>query len=171
MERSIEILRNKKPGKLKVGVIGTRSAVESGVYSRNIAFLDSRVKVYMAACPLFVHLVEEGRQKKPETAMIIKKYLHPLKVRQIDALLCGCAHDALLKPIIQRKIGKRVPIIDASETIVEKLTMFLNNTPDFDQKLTKNGTAEFYVSDSTERFAAVAKAILKRDVRLKLLRP
>ncbi|MEJ2656501.1 MAG: glutamate racemase [Desulfobacterales bacterium] len=80
-----------------VGIIGTRATVKSGIYEKKIKKMKPEAKVYSVACPLLVPLVEEGWMKKPETMMIIKKYLLPLKVRQIDTLILGCTHYPLLK--------------------------------------------------------------------------
>ncbi|MCP4215293.1 MAG: glutamate racemase, partial [bacterium] len=100
-----------------IGVIGTRATINSGIYEKKIRQIDPEIRIYPASCPLLVPLVEEGWLKRPETVMIVKKYLHPLKVRQIDTLILGCTHYPILKKIIQRKIGKKVSLIDSSEAI------------------------------------------------------
>ncbi|MDY6955078.1 MAG: glutamate racemase, partial [Thermodesulfobacteriota bacterium] len=89
----------------RVGVIGTRATVNSGVYEAHIKAERPDMEVYSAACPLLVPLVEEGWLKRGETRRIVKKYLHPLKMRQIDMLILGCTHYPPLKDIIQAKIG------------------------------------------------------------------
>ncbi|MFA9498011.1 MAG: glutamate racemase, partial [Deltaproteobacteria bacterium] len=137
---------------LTIGVIGTRATVKSGIYEHKIMALKPDAKVYSAACPLLVPLVEEGWMKKPETVMIIKKYLHPLKVRQIDTLILGCTHYPLLKDKIQRKIGKRVHIIDSSIAIAENVKFFLDTHPEVDKQLSKNNAFRLFVSDITEQF-------------------
>ncbi|MDP7416500.1 MAG: glutamate racemase, partial [Desulfobacterales bacterium] len=78
--------------KLMIGVIGTRTTIESGIYEEKIKQMSPEAKVYSMACPLLVPLVEEGWIKKPETTMIIKKYLHPLKAKQVDTLILGSTH-------------------------------------------------------------------------------
>ncbi len=95
--------------------------IKSGIYEKKIKAINPDAKVYSAACPLLVPLVEEGWMQKPETVMIIKKYLQPLKVRQIDTLILGCTHYPLLKKSIQRKIGKKVSIIDSSIAVAAKI--------------------------------------------------
>jgi glutamate racemase len=151
---------------LTIGVIGTRATVKSGIYEHKIMALKPDAKVYSAACPLLVPLVEEGWMKKPETVMIIKKYLHPLKVRQIDTLILGCTHYPLLKDKIQRKIGKRVHIIDSSIAIAENVKFFLDAHPEVDKQLSKNNAFRLFVSDITEQFEKTARATLKRNVHL-----
>ena len=152
--------------KLRVGVIGTRATVKSGIYEKKITAMHPEAKVYSAACPLLVPLVEEGWLKKPETVMIIKKYLHPLKVRQIDTLILGCTHYPLLKDKIQRKIGKRVTVIDSSTTVAEKVKDFLDAHTEVDNLLTKEGEFRLFVSDVTDQFEKIAKTTLKRNVLL-----
>ena len=151
---------------LIIGVIGTRATVKSGIYEHKIMALKPDAKVYSAACPLLVPLVEEGWMKKPETVMIIKKYLYPLKVRQIDTLILGCTHYPLLKDKIQRKIGKRVHIIDSSIAIAENVKFFLDTHPEVDKQLSKNNAFRLFVSDITEQFGKTARTTLRRNVHL-----
>jgi len=156
----------KSSGKLIIGIIGTRATVKSGIYEKKIKAIEPEAKVYSTACPLLVPLVEEGWLKKPETVMIIKKYLHPLKVRQIDTLILGCTHYPLLKDKIQRKIGKRVAVIDSSIAVAEKVKDFLDTHPEVDNLLTKKGGFRLFVSDITEQFEKTARATLKRNIFL-----
>ncbi|MBU4257851.1 MAG: glutamate racemase [Proteobacteria bacterium] len=152
--------------KLCIGIIGTRATVKSGIYEKKIREMKPKAKVYSKACPLLVPLVEEGWLKKPETKMIVKKYLHPLKVRQIDTLILGCTHYPLLKDIIQKKIGKKVNIIDSSIAVASKVKAFLENHQNINNMLSKKGMYRFFVSDVTEQFEKTAKSMLKIDIRL-----
>ena len=143
--------------KMAIGVIGTRATVKSGIYEKKIKALNPGARIYSVACPLLVPLVEEGWIDRPETAMIVKKYLHPLKVRQIDTLILGCTHYPLLKHVIQRKIGKRINIIDSSTGVAGKVEKFLKERPDIDSLLSKNGKTRIFVSDVTDQFAKTAR--------------
>ncbi|MBW1693233.1 MAG: glutamate racemase [Deltaproteobacteria bacterium] len=156
----------KRSKHLRIGVIGTRATVNSGVYEKKIKALSPEAKVYSTACPLLVPLVEEGWVKKPETSMIIKKYLHPLKVRQIDTLILGCTHYPLLKDKIQRKIGKKVDVIDSSKAVAKKVKAFLNTHAEVDRQLVKKGNFRLFVSDVTDQFQKTARMTLKRNVVL-----
>ena len=152
--------------KMAIGVIGTRATIKSNIYEKKIKAVNAGARVYSAACPLLVPIVEEGWINKPETAMVVKKYLYPLKVRQIDTLILGCTHYPLLKSVIQRKIGKRVNIIDSSTGVAGKVEKFLKERPDIDCLLSKNGKTRIFVSDVTEQFAKTARAIFKQNVLL-----
>jgi glutamate racemase len=110
--------------------------------------------------------VEEGWLNKGETRRIVKKYLHPLKVKQIDTLILGCTHYPLLKETIQVKIGKRVKVIDSSEATAFAVKRFLDETPQIAETLTKNGRRDFFVSDVTDHMQKLAGMILKRETEL-----
>jgi glutamate racemase len=89
-----EAVKQSKSG--KIGVVGTKATVESQSYVKELKKQKTDVEVVQQACPLLVPLVEEGWLKKPETRMIIKKCLRPLKDHQIDILILGCTHYPLL---------------------------------------------------------------------------
>ena len=150
-----------EPKGRRVGIIGTRATVNSGVYEQKIRALRPDMRVYGAACPLLVPLVEEGWLKKGETRRIVKKYLHPLKLKQINILILGCTHYPLLKEMIQAKIGKRVKIIDSSEALSRSVKDFLHDKPRMAGNLGTEGTCEFFVSDVTDQFQKLARKILK----------
>lgn len=152
--------------KYRFGVIGTRATINSGIYEYKIKQINADAKVYSAACPLLVPLVEEGWFKKRETAMIVKQYLQPLKVRQIDTLILGCTHYPLLNNIIQRKIGQRVKIIDSSAAVTEKVKNYLETHLEIDKMLSRRGQTKLFVSDVTDQFKKTAMAVLKKKVSL-----
>ncbi len=157
----------KESRKKQVGIIGTRGTIKSNVYEKMIKGIDKSVSVFSEPCPLLVPLVEEGWTERPETAMIVKKYIHPLKVRQIDTLVLGCTHYPVLKDVIQRKAGKRVKLIDSAEAVTDEVVSFLQENPDFDRSLSKNGKTDFFVSDVTEQFKVTARSIIKKRIELK----
>jgi glutamate racemase len=154
----------------RVGVIGTRATVNSRVYEDQIKAIRPEMEVYSTPCPLLVPLVEEGWLKKGETRRIVKKYLHPLKLKQIDMLILGCTHYPLLKEIIQAKIGKGVRIIDSSEALSASVKNYLRDNPRVAGDLKKEGACRFYVSDITEHMQKLAGRILKGVGKLEHIR-
>jgi glutamate racemase len=149
---------------LNFGIIGTRATITSGIYEKKIIESQPRAKVYSVACPLLVPLVEEGWLDKAETAMIVKKYLQPLKTRQIDTLILGCTHYPLLKKVIQRKIGKRVHLIDSSISAANRVKAFLAANSQIDRRLGRNDHLTLFVSDVTDQFKKIAEMTLKTNI-------
>ena len=154
----------------KFGIIGTRATVNSRIYEKKIIESRPNARIYSVACPLLVPLVEEGWLDKRETAMIVKKYIQPLKTRQIDTLILGCTHYPLLKHVIQRKIGKRVKLIDSSICISERIKGFMAEHRDVDKQLGQNGHLSLFVSDVTDQFKIIAKMTLRKNITFESVR-
>ncbi len=154
--------------KSQIGIIGTRGTINSGIYDKKIKERLPDAKIWSNPCPLLVPLVEEGWFTRPETRMIVKKYLMPLKAKQIDSLILGCTHYPLLKDIIQEKIGKRVSVIDSSVAVTSKVQRFFKDNPDIESKLSRNNVLDIFVSDITDQFQKTARMILRNNIGLKV---
>jgi glutamate racemase len=139
--------------------------VKSGVYHKKITKERPRFKVYQEACPLLVPLVEEGWFNKRETKMILRRYLYPLKNRQIDTLVLGCTHYPLLKGLIQARIGRKVKLIDSSTETAQYVKTFLKENPGIVTKQ-EQVSHRYYVSDKTETAMKVAERIFSRPMEL-----
>lgn len=149
----------------KVGVIGTRGTVASGIHAREMAVAAPGVKVFAQACPLFVPFVEEGWLRRPETASIANEYLRPLRLRRIDTLILGCTHYPFLKPVIA-KAAPGARLIDPARETVAAFARHLDAHPELRARLRKGDRHRFYVSDRTSHFAAIASRWLGREIDL-----
>jgi glutamate racemase len=98
-----------------IGVIGTAGTIASNAYARAILAARPEARVEQRACPLFVPLVEEGWFDHPAAELIARDYLEPLRRAGVDALVLGCTHYPLLKPLLQRIMGPGVRLIDSGE--------------------------------------------------------
>ncbi|MFA6272152.1 MAG: glutamate racemase [Patescibacteria group bacterium] len=152
--------------KKTVAVMGTRSTVESQSYTREIKSLDKKIKVVQQACPLLVPLIEEGWEKRPETKMILKKYIRPLKNHQPDTVILGCTHYGWLQKDIQNYFGSRVKVLDSGKIVADKLTAYLQKHPQF-AKISKAMPAKriFFTTEKNTRFEASARKYLGRNIQ------
>jgi len=157
--------------KRRIGVIGTRATVGSGIYERLLKEVRPEIEVFSEACPMLVPLVEEGWLNRPETRRVVRKYLFPLKMKQVDTLVLGCTHYPLLKPIIKAKMGKKVQVIDSSLEAAQWVKAYLEQNPEVSAGLTPAGAEEghrFFVSDLTPTFEQVASHFLGRPITLEV---
>jgi glutamate racemase len=150
-----------------IGVIGTRATIRSEIYDKKIKQKAPELRVFSIACPLLVPLVEEGWIDTRETKMILRKYLAPLKQKQIDTLVLGCTHYPLLKDLIQHRVGKkRIRLIDSSIEVALTLQTYLNENPDFCKTLQYGGANTYFVSDITKAAIITAEKIFGRHIDL-----
>jgi glutamate racemase len=151
----------------RIGVIGTSATINSGVYERRLLALLPEARIHSQACPLLVPLVEEGWLVRRETKMIVKKYLHPLRDKQIDTLILGCTHYPLLKKVISPRIGRRVHIIDSSIEVALHLRQILDTDARLRETLyDPEAPSRFYVSDAPTPVYSLAGRIFGRSVHL-----
>ncbi len=150
----------------RIGVVGTRATVRSDIYRQKIEEERPGCQVLSVACPLLVPLVEEGWLHKRETKMIIRRYLSPLKMANIDTLVLGCTHYPLLKDLIQSRIGRRVRIIDSSVEVARRLQSYLVDNPELADSLQSSEPNRFFVSDVTDPARTTAARIFGRQIDL-----
>jgi len=136
----------------RIGVIGTRATIESKIYEQELLKLRDDLNVYGLACPLLVPLVEEGWAGKPETNMILKKYLRHMKSKKVDTLILGCTHYPFLATDIERIMGKNCRIIRGPEVVAAKLKDYLCRHPEIDKRVSRQGRRLFFTTDDPGRF-------------------
>ena len=101
-----------------VGVIATAGTVASGAYPAAIGEADARLRVSQQAAPDLVPLVEAGMLAGPAADDAVREYLDPLLSADplIDTLLLGCTHYPLLRPVIERRAGEAIAVVDSAFT-------------------------------------------------------
>ncbi len=96
----------------QVGVIGTKGTIRNGVYRRKLE--ERGLSVWDRACPMFVHLVEEGLANSPEATLLAQHYLQDRP--EIDALILGCTHYPVLRETLAEVLGSSVHLVDSAES-------------------------------------------------------
>ena len=143
----------------KVGIIGTRSTIASGMYPHNIALLDPVIQVTSLSCPLFVPLVEEGWVDHPATVMIVREVLSTFSKTKPDVLILGCTHYPVLKPVITQVLGPSVTLVDSAEAVGEALQQLMDKLI-VPAPLDSEQSLVFMVTDVADRFQEVARWFL-----------
>lgn len=146
-----------------VAVIGTAGTVASGAYRRALLALDPSLTVTEQACPLFVPLVEEGWFTHPATRLVAEEYLAPVRAAGPDALVLGCTHYPLLKPLLSELLDPGVALIDSAQETARDLARVLAA-----QGLQGDGTMpathRWVATDDVARFARVGRLFTGRSL-------
>jgi glutamate racemase len=149
----------------RIGVIGTRATIESGVYEQELKKLKTDLKVFSLACPLLVPLVEEGWIGKPETNRILKKYLRRMKEKKVDTLIPGCTHYPFLQKDMERIMGKNCRVLNGPDIVSKKLQDYLLRHPEIENRISKTQQVLFYTTDDPIRFQSIGDTFLGRKIR------
>lgn len=148
----------------KVGLIGTRRTIQSGIYARKINEANKNISLASLPTPLLVPMIEEGFFNNKISHDIIEKYLTDSILNNIDALILGCTHYPLIKNEISSLYPKSVTLLDSSEVVAQALKNYLTANG----LLSKTAFPEhqFLVSDYTDSFEASTRIFFREEVHL-----
>ncbi|MDL5049272.1 glutamate racemase [Oscillatoria amoena NRMC-F 0135] len=149
----------------RIGLIGTKRTVQSGVYVRKIAEANQKIMVRQLPTPLLAPMIEEGFFNNQISHEIIAQYLSSPELEGIEGLILACTHYPLIRNEITRYYENRpATILDSAEVVARavqeylQLSGLLNSTgPEPDQ---------FLVSDYTDSFEASTRLFFGEQVHL-----
>jgi glutamate racemase len=146
-----------------VGVIGTRSTIQSEAYERAIQALNPDVRVTSQACPLLVPLVEEAWLDEEVTREVLHRYLDPVVAAGIDTLVLGCTHYPLLAPLIEEVAGPGIRLVDSAKNCAVAVKQTLREWA-LENLEETTGKLNVALTDSSNSFLATAKQVLRLDI-------
>jgi glutamate racemase len=105
----------------RVGVLATPVTVATGAYAEAIAAADPFVEVTAVACPDLAAIIEEGFPFDQRVVETVRGYCAPLREAGVDTVVLGCTHYPLVRPMIQRMLGRGVRIISYGEPLAHQV--------------------------------------------------
>ena len=144
--------------------MGTTGTVQSGSYLIEIEKFFPGINVFQEACPMWVPLVENNAFAYAEP--ILGDYIAPLLTEGVDTLVLGCTHYPLFKAHLRKRLAGKIAVVSQDEFIPTKLADYLRRHPEINQKLSKNGTHHFLVTDLAPSTREVARIIFGAPITL-----
>lgn len=137
-----------------VGILATAGTVLSQSYVLEIEKFFPAITVSQQACPMWVPLVENHEHNSPGADYFIKKEIENILQHDaaIDTLVLACTHYPLLADKIKQYLPQGVSVLSQGEIVAQSLRKYLQNHPEMDARLSKNGRRTFYTTDSTTAF-------------------
>ncbi|MFR2966195.1 MAG: glutamate racemase [Anaerovoracaceae bacterium] len=146
----------------RIGIIGTKATVYSGVYKERIKSLNTELKVFDRATPAFVPLIEEGIVENEIMDLTIHYYMDSfIAENSIDTLVLGCTHYPIIRSSIE-KIYPKLRIVNPSYEIIGRIEKILKA-----EDILAGGDNDrenvFYASDLSENFSNMIQKILETE--------
>ncbi|HKR06936.1 MAG TPA: glutamate racemase [Bacteroidia bacterium] len=148
----------------KVGIIATKTTINSGVYQEKFIRRKPSLKFTALATPLLVSMIEEGFYNNNISSAVLQKYLSHPGFKDIDALVLACTHYPLIKNEIAAFFDNHVKIFDSAQVVAQKLKWVLEKEKIAGKK--KTAANVFYVSDYTKSFEKSTKIFFKDKIKL-----
>ncbi len=142
----------------KVAVLATETTIASKAYHDLIvqALPDAAIK--SRACSVLVALAEEGMVDNPVAKEALKHYLEGFTDE--DALLLGCTHFPVFKPLLSSLLPKGVSVVDSAEATANALHDLLNERNLQKEPDGIGSKTKYLVTDSVQRFQRVGEIFL-----------
>ena len=148
----------------RVGLIGTKRTVSSGVYAKKLRENESDVDLVSVATPLLVPMIEEGFFDNNISHDIIHQYLGDQSLQGIEALVLGCTHYPLIKKELDNYYNHTIAILDSSEVVAVAVQKHLIEKQI--ENTSTSGQHRFLVSDYTDSFEASTRLFFGEQVHL-----
>jgi len=154
---------SKKYFNKRIGVIGTKATIQSGIYEKKILEKNSSLSIASLETPLLAPMIEEGFFNQEISSTIIKNYLNDKKLDKIDILVLACTH----YPLIQNEIisfYNKIDVIDSSKIIADYIHEELYKSKILNQA--NRPRFNFIISNFTESFSKSANVFFKENISL-----
>ncbi|MEC7863519.1 MAG: glutamate racemase, partial [Bacteroidota bacterium] len=102
-----------------IGIIGTKTTIQSNIYKYKIKELCNSSKVSSLATPLLAPMIEEGFINEKISHAIIENYLSHKTLSNIDHLILACTHYPLIYNEINTYYNSSVNIINSSNIVAQ----------------------------------------------------
>jgi glutamate racemase len=102
----------------RLGLLATPTTVASGAYERALAAAAPEATLTPVACPDLASLIQEG-EVDDRVVESVERACEPLKAAEVDTVILGCTHYPLVRPIIQRSMGRGIAIAESGQAIAD----------------------------------------------------
>lgn len=152
-----------------IGVLATMGTVLSNSYVIEIERFFQDVNVHQQACPMWVPLIENNEHHSKGADFFVREYIEALlkKDNRIDTLLLGCTHYPLLLEKIKEYTPVDTTIVSQGEIVADSLVNYLQRHTELENLCSKDGTIDFYTTDSTDDFNKNASIFWGDEVKSK----
>jgi glutamate racemase len=144
----------------RIGVMATPATVESGAYAAAIAAADPFVDVTSIACPDLTRIIEAGFPFDQRVVDTVRAYCAPLREAAVDTVILGCTHYPLVRPMLQRFLGRGVEIVSSGAPVARQVEHVLGSRG-LGSPQPGEGRYSFLCTGDTEAFRSLGTRFLQ----------
>lgn len=145
-------------GAKNIGIVATKSTIESGAYINEIRKHNKEIGIFSVAAPLFATMVDRGEFGKTGSQVIserdksiIEANLRHLMEEDIDILILGCTHYGIFEQAIhgiwKSRTGREIQIVDSSRELSRYTQDFLRQNKILSLRTKQKGKITYMASD------------------------
>jgi glutamate racemase len=101
----------------RVGVLATPATIAGGAYLRALGRQHRELTVTQVAAPDLAAIIQRGFPFSEAVVEQVRSYCAPLKRARVDTVILGCTHYPLVRPMLQRFLGRDVRLVTAGHAL------------------------------------------------------
>jgi glutamate racemase len=106
----------------RVGLIATPATVSSGAYAQALAAAAPAAELHAVASAELAPLIQEGGDVDHRVVSCVEGLCRPLRAAGVDTVILGCTHYPLVRPVLQRALGRGVAIVSSGQAIADEVS-------------------------------------------------
>jgi glutamate racemase len=119
------------------------------------------VDVTSIACPHLTEIIERGFPFDQRVVDTVRDYCKPLRESGVDTVILGCTHYPLVRPMLQRFLGRGVEIVSSGAPVARQVEHVLGARGLGSPASEHEGTYAFLCTGDTQRFHALGTRFLQ----------
>ncbi len=135
-----------------VGILATRATVASGVFEAEMKKRNPTIQVVCQSGGDLAELIERDAKDgslEEEITRVVERLI--AEDDQIDTLVLGCTHYALIADKIADFLAGKVKIVTQGQLVAEKLDDYLERHSEIREKLSRESKVNFYTTSEDEQ--------------------
>jgi glutamate racemase len=147
----------------RVGLIATPATVASGAYAQALADEAPQAELHAVASAELAPLIQEGGEVDHRTLACVEGACRPLKQAGVDTVILGCTHYPLVRPVLQRELGRQVTIVSSGEAIATEVESRLQ-AAGVENDEGRRGSYRFLATGDPEQFRQAGTRFLQLPI-------
>ena len=143
-----------------VGVLATPATVRSGSYLRALSSQHRALTVTEVEAPDLAAVIQRGFPFSESVVEMVRSYCEPLKRAEVDTVILGCTHYPLVRPMLQRVLGREVRLVTAGHAIAATAQRVLDEAG-LSKSGNEEGTYRFSCTGDPEAFRELGTRFLQ----------
>jgi glutamate racemase len=105
----------------RIGLLATPATVASGAYATALHAVDPHVDLIAVATPELAPIIQAGFPFDERIVQIVRDAVAPLREADVDTVILGCTHYPLVRPLLQRMLGRGVEIVTSGAALARQV--------------------------------------------------
>ncbi|UJA20503.1 glutamate racemase [Thermoleophilia bacterium SCSIO 60948] len=144
----------------RVGVLATPATVEGGAYLRALGRQYRELTVTQVEAPDLAAIIQRGFTFSQDVVDRVRSYCQPLIRARCDTVILGCTHYPLVRPLLQRILGRDVRLVSAGHAIAGTMERTLA-ARDLATHQRGEGTYDFVCTGDPQTFGELGTRFLQ----------